>query len=118
MRGGRCAVEPPKLRNVKVDAEIYDLVMRSRPVHDRTARRLDRLSVPDREKVHQCLLDGLPVDVWPFGSVVVTVDADGFTVSGDGRSVRRNCGRLLAEREVRREGAGESFLAMLAEVAP
>lgn len=103
------------MRSVKVDAEVYDFVMRSRAVHDRTARRLDRLSVPDREKVHQCLLDGLPVDVWPFGSVVVTVDADGLTVSGDGRSVRRNCGRLLAEREVRRPDAGEAFAAMLAE---
>ena len=108
-------MEPPKIRNVKVDAEIYELVMRSRAVHDRTARRLDRLSVPDREKVHQALLDGLPTELWPFGGVVVTVDRDGLAVSGDGRTVRRNCGRLLAEREVRRPEAGAAFAAMLAE---
>ena len=108
-------MEPPKIRNVKVDAEIYELVMRSRAVHDRTARRLDRLSVPDREKVHQALLDGLPVDVWPFDGLCVTVDADGFTVVGDRGRVRRDCGRLLAEREVRRADAGAAFAAMLAE---
>ena len=115
MRARRCAVEPPKMKSVKVDPEIYDLVMRSRAVHDRTARRLDRLSVPDREKVHQALLDGLPTELWPFGGVVVTVDRDGLAVSGDGRSVRRNCGRLLAEREVRRADAGAAFALMLAE---
>ena len=108
-------MRPPKMRSVKVDAEIYEYVMQNRAVHDRTERRLGRWSVPDREKIHQALLDGLAVQVWPFTGAVVTVDADGFTVSGDGRSVRQNCGRLVAEREVRRADAGAAFALMLAE---
>ena len=100
---------------LSVDAEIAALVMDSRAVHDRTAQRLGRTAVPDRDLLAQCLADGIPPEVRWYEEIVVSIDRDGFTVSDGTRSVSRLCWRLDTERALSVPDVVAGLRAMLAE---
>mgnify|MGYP003517588364 FL=1 len=109
-------MEPPEdLISIKIDRAWYARVRGSKPIYDRTKRRLGRLAVRDRDLVHTALEMALSIDSRTFDGVTVEIDDDGMTVTDGVVSVRRECGRSAALMALSGSDVAAGLRLMLAE---
>ena len=109
-------MEPPEdLISIKIDRAWYARVRDSKPIYDRTKRRLGRLAVRDRDLVHTALEMALRIDSRDIDGITVEIDDDGFTVTDGARTVRRDCGRSTALMALSGSDVAVGLRSMLAE---